>query len=810
MAQPLVRRAPPGLRVIGSFTLEVLKSSQLFVNSLWLHDHVHGDHGDFVLVPGYVLEGLSLLASHGAEGLAAHIISMPGGNVLGHCRLTLTQICSVLQWLEDKGAFKSKARLLEETGDNVDKLADASEPALCIQAAGLRSTEGVGDPSPPGCQQSLVFPFLMPDYKNSLRKTGEMVLLCGPRFSSVVRFDAVGSYRTICETIMETIQGLHGHANTAARQSRLVHTELGRISTPRVVVLMAACPFQEYETLSERLLYARSDKGERESWIRRNLIRIIHRFPTLHKISKRLGPLEDPISSFRSICTHRLKSRERVAEEVLIALEAELGTAEGKKHVTFLCKRYEGAILISKLEEARSSAVFDASKGDGNRGVEQETDKLFKGKLVLAADAQRLLLESSAYNKAYVAFQDLYGAGQLTETVVVKLFSLICRPGLLICWQLLLRHSQLRSLHPFLNLVTKLKPHLLATLGYCLVVGPKLKRQGFAENYTFPLDQHEIWISGNHRRLALYSKGYLASEVAIQGATGVADGIDEADWVYNGDHFSGMKNYYHRLTMGYGYANKPEMGFTARYFFAQLGKYRSLVLKAPVDERPAMYTQMLAWYHQFQDEGGAYLVELLDEISPVDKRLEGYLPPRSKTSGVIKALTRALRAQAKIDNFRKSAPALFADRQLVIQGGRTMAEGTSLSGTKREREGEEDALKDPKALKVGRLKSKVKVLSSEYHCIGDTVYGPHSELAAKCNVAVDARCWPVMTSTKPVGLRAEVCPCSSVDGHGTAKTRMHKPVNLPKGWKSWYTRPKEGFQLPTSSEGAASAVIQAE
>ena len=34
MAQPLVRRAPPGLRVLGSFTLEVLKSSQLFVNSL--------------------------------------------------------------------------------------------------------------------------------------------------------------------------------------------------------------------------------------------------------------------------------------------------------------------------------------------------------------------------------------------------------------------------------------------------------------------------------------------------------------------------------------------------------------------------------------------------------------------------------------------------------------------------------------------------------------------------------------------------------------------------------------------------------
>jgi len=153
------------------------------------------------------------------------------------------------------------------------------------------------------------------------------------------------------------------------------------------------------------------------------------------------------------------------------------------------------------------------------------------------------------------------------------------------------------------------------------------------------------------------------------------------------------------------------------------------------------------------EESSEFLSMQLDEVEPAGKRLEGFLPPSSTSSGVIFQIREALEAQTKINDMRRRAPHFFhAQHKIVISPGRN---AWDVVAGKREREVDDGAKSakrkggaEDEKLEIGSVGHKVKWLSADYFRIGNKVYGPLATLAEEVGLKVADRCWPVVLSTK--------------------------------------------------------------
>ena len=77
-----------------------------------------------------------------------------------------------------------------------------------------------------------------------------------------------------------------------------------------------------------------------------------------------------------------------------------------------------------------------------------------------------------------------------------------------------------------------------------------------------------------------------------------------------------MKDFLHRLAIGFGYNAAPAAGISVATLFELLGKYRVSALESTGEEKDLMLLQLHAWFCAALEESGPYLLEQLDEISP--------------------------------------------------------------------------------------------------------------------------------------------------------------------------------------------------
>lgn len=656
-------------------------------------------------------------------------------------------------------------------------------------------------------------PILFPACNTSNRTAGELVLLMGPRYTNATRLNIALNWALVITTVFNLALSDNkslAKASDTALLANFIEPTLHRLQLPVQTSIFAAFPVGALATLSARVRWVSTPSVDREAWFWEFFPRFCNRMPALKCVVKQLPPDMDTALMLRECAVSRLGKASRSPVDLLLALEADLGTnLEATKQ---MAERRPVEDMLRALGQTTSGS-------DVRRYEPEDVEKpLRSGKLVLSTDAVRGVVESTPFLSCEAKLDPLL-KGARDAGNINDLFAALGADGLLICWQMLLRHHTLRSSHAFLNSVYGLKPHFLTRVSYMLVCNPVTKvRKGFAQTYLYPKSEYDLFAAGRHSEMQHYVKGYLGALVAIRKASGgIAEGTTEMDWLYEGDEFHGMAEYMGRLTLAFGYSSKPSEGYSIDDFFAAFGKYRAYISEMPDSEQQRMYSQLADWWQAALLEGGEHLILQLDDIAPAGKRLDGYLGAASKTSGVLNQIQAALDAFDDVESFRRKAPHMFEGRTTYVGGGRAkraldgvldgspgkVAKPVDAGVDGKADDGKKAAVKEPV---LGRRGHLVKICESnpDYYEVSDDIYGPCSGLASEVGIEVKARCWPVMLSSKAPGFRCEMCPCATTSRHTGASTGMHKPVKLPAGWRQKYMRKRAGFVVPAASGGAPS------
>ena len=807
-------RAAAADRVAGEFSIAFSPRCSLWSGCTFLQDYNSAAPGAAaVIIPGNLLEGIALFAAW-ADASCSVLLRDLTTNGMGKLKLSLAKLQEIFTFAETGKVFAKACSGITELAERMSGLRmkhkAAGAAALTVSRADIVATQDNAQVPVPGTTLEIAMrvPYFYASSTTSMVYTAELVLLMGARHSSAVRGVDTGDFQMIAEAIGHSITAANPHATSLTSKLLLMESELRRLQPPDVLNFFAASPHGAYVALSEKLRYAGLRSDQREDWLRLKLPLFLFRFPHLEKLSGALDDCSDLFANLKALAMTRLKRlpQVRAPAEMLAALE--LSLSKGDEHLDYCISKYSGQELLTALGQTDSDLSNRADKEVGDL----TNQKGLGGTLLLSEKETQNVVESSAFLEGYDALTKLASTTK-DESHLNSAFEIICTDGLLVCWQLLLRHKNLRRVHEFLNLLSTYRASLPARLGYCLTTGADGKRKGFSQTYRYDSSELDLFTGGHHSQLSVYRKGYLMVLLAIQKADSVDPAIEEQDWIYDGDHFLGVKDFLHRLSIGFGYNAVPTTGISVSTLFELLGKYRVSALESTGDEKDLMLLQLHSWFCAALEESGPYLLEQLDEISPADKRLQGFLPPQSETTGVIHEIREALATQSQVTDFRRRAPQLFAGRAHVITGGQASMrkrgspeeaedDGATRPKKKKEKkaEGEGEADNLPK---IGRRKAQVKWLDENYFSIGDTTFGPISTLAQLVGVTPKARCWPVMVSEKPPVARCTLC-CEPADArHKTRDTLAHKAVALPSNWKADHARPASGFVLPQPSEAAA-------
>ena len=216
----------------------------------------------------------------------------------------------------------------------------------------------------------------------------------------------------------------------------------------------------------------------------------------------------------------------RAPAEMLAALE--LSLSKGDQHLDYCISKYSGQELLTALGQTDSDLSSRADKADGG---DLTNKKSLRGTLLLSEKETQNVVESSAFLEGIYDALTALASTTKNESHLNSAFEIIFTDGLLVCWQLLPRHKNLRRVHEFLNLLSTYRASLPTRLGYCLTTGADGKRKGFSQTYRYDSSELDLFTCGHHSQLSVYRKGYLMVLLAIQKADSVDPAIEEQDWI---------------------------------------------------------------------------------------------------------------------------------------------------------------------------------------------------------------------------------------------------------------------------------------
>ena len=772
----------------------------------------------------HVLEALALFSTRGATELR---VGLPVK--LNVHKLDEESIQSVLRFLDDKGVLGGLVG--QDFPQVVHRLIEAgrhyrSAPELLLSRTDLT---GVSDQAQ---DNALVAANLNDEVlhfsqgcrsffrgcEESLALTAELVLLVGPRETHALRTADDSRYRQFFSDVYDFMYVVDPSIATPRAAIRAFAVRFRQLSMPELARIYAFEDTECAQELMRKMTYFRGTAPQREDEVASSLEHFVFKLDNVSALTRCLGASSTWASKLRQIGNHVASSaRHGGLLDLLHELEDQLTTrrefidyafsADMAEHkvIAKLCSVTKGVDVERRLSE-ESSEHTDPKVGRaaGSTGLvvnPEDMQKVLSDSFFLKAASKFDAIDSPAGRAKYAN----------EESRVNAQFDLFSGKGLLLIWQRLLRHAKLRSHHTFLNSLTPLATDtvLCRRVGFCQVVNAQGKRKGFSATYSWPQELHAHFVAGRHTDIGWYKGGYCVALMAIRKAEKVDEALGDFDFLTDGDHFFGVKDFMHRTTLGYGYAAKPSEGTSVAAFFDLLAEVRSLVLEAPQEQQAPLLELLIGFFRAANAESGPYLLQQLDQVSPQGKRLEGWLPPASESGGVMHQMREALSGQLEIDDWRKKVPHLFVGSPRVV-GRFSAALGDSPPTLVKPAGGDTELDPDGggkavKRRKIGGQKSKVKFLDEEhtYAEMGKSVYGDFMDLAAELGIDFDKRCWPVMVSRKSLDARCEFCPFP--DLHLTRTTGMHKPVTLPRDFSKRYQHAKTDFRLPAKRKALASS-----
>ena len=767
--------------------------------------------------PGHVLEALTCFCARGETELRVGAPVTP--NVHKFDEMTIE---TVLRFLDENDELAALAGL--SFNQVIQRLLEAGRrhkaaPELLLDRDDLTGLTGqvrdaaflAANPGDETLKFSQGSRLIFQGCEQSLFLTGELILLQGPRQTHALRTSAMGQFLQFYEDMFTFLYGLDTSVDTARTAIRAFPTRFAQLSMPELARLYFTDESDCAQELMRKIGYYRGSAPQREDEISRSLEQFVFKLENVELLTKCLGASTTWAGKLRQIGNHMASAARhgglldllRELDDKLVPcrdfLEHSL-SSDATEHdiITRLCAVHKGVDSERKLGDEEGEPL--TGKGSRHRTAS----------LVINAEDIQATVGHQSFLTCASKFERLESAEYSEEESRINAqFDLFSKPGLLIIWQRLLRHPALRAHHPFLNSLTTMATDaaLCRRVGYCQVVDAQGKRKGFSATYSWPLELHALFVAGRHIEIDWYKGGFCVAQMAIRKAEKVDEALGEFDFLTDGDHFQGVKDFLHRTTLAYGYAKKPNQGTSVADFFVLFAEVRNQILEAPQEQQAALLQVLVDFFKQANTEAGPYLLQQLDQVCPQGKRLEGWLPPTSESGGVMHQMREMLSGQIQIDEWRRKVPHMFGNSPRVV--GRF----SSISGPSEPlaaAAGDGGVAAPPpgneaKRRKVGAQKSKVTWLDEEhtYAVVGKSVYGDFEELAEEIGVGFDQRCWPVMVSRKTLDARCELCPCP--DLHKSRVTGMHKPVTLPRDFGKRFQHSKSDFRLPAKRKALASS-----
>ena len=784
--------------------------------------------GDKAYIAFYILEALVCFASlpHATLETGSTFV-----NRIAKLHISLAYVVQALQLLNRKGVLEGlKGKSLTEVITTLSKLPGSIKEQLRLSPGDFEETNrplsalldsaGRADET---YDFALQMPFIS---KADLVSSANLILMMGERWLYSTRSNTNGGgFYHMAQALYTQTYNYNPILTTSGLCAMGVAGYLKAVELPEGLRIYFLDFDEQLMELSRRDRYSWSDDNGREQIWSSAFDTIKFHYDIVAQLAALLTG--DVFGQLKSLAMHYFPSETvRSASFWLQALEERLSTLEEVIEYHRASGTSASKILL-ELKKAKAKAFVSSGEADEADGSERaEKGKGFTTKaLVLSIDALNGVFASSSFLKAQAKVTGwMAEAGAAKEPKEhlrnTKIFGVLGQKGLLLIWQRLLMHEALRSKHDFLNLISPLVAAHRIHVSFCHVVGAKKSRKGFSERYAWAEEQYQMFRSGNHEQVGWYLHGYLPSLQAILGADSIEDGAQATDWLFDGDHFHGLRDFMRRTYIAFGYAFAPSPEYSVDDIFDLLGRFRELILEAPVSEREPLYTELAGYGSRaFGVESSAHYLAQLAEVQPVGRRLGGVLPESSGASGVIQEIKLRLKSQSRVDKWRKRMPSQFEGQRVVgrVAGAMTLTGSPVGSPAKRPLVSDDSSSKGdegkpeatPKGEKPPAIGSKKKKISwvansnKNYFGLAKTIYGPLDALAAECKVAVDDRCWPVMLSYKPETDRCTVCPCPESSRHKGRTTNAHKPVQLPKNWLTKFAHKRQDFVLPTAlAEGA--------
>ena len=768
-----------------------------------------------VVLEGHVLEALACFGSHGSADFVNGMLANRADNRRFKWRQTKAHLLQYFAFVTGLGVFRRRcdtfnelvSRLFGVHGENFR----AAE--LFCGAANWELTADHGSVAPAEAADfdlhlAMHVPLIFKGGDSSLILTGDVIAGMGSVSSALVFRNPNSDFILYSRIIAGAIYERRKELDTAALIVSMFAQELRRITPPPLFRIFGLSPSSMVDTTQDRLEWANSSLAQREHWYAEQLRGILHRLPMLHMaVKSKLTSIVDLYGSFKILGSQLLPNSSSLQPpELLDALNTQYsksGTyikqcSKEAKTPSDLFARLGADAEAAKRLKGPSTTTTGDEKYDGTEG----SKGFLGGKVILDSSALQAVRDSGSFVTARAKLQNLLDLPDSSEKVH-KIFRGISQNGLLVFWQVIYGSSGLKRVEPIVNDVTSfLSPRLVEYVSFALTCGSNGKVQGPAKSFLLDSTLLDFFlkgtVDGKH-----YTKGCLAVQAAKGGLTGVDSSIAEDEWIYDGEHCDYMRDYWHRLTLAMGYAATPAIGVSAATFFDRLITYRGLVMRSAESERTTLNSKLYSFYRDGLAEALSFLTRQLQDTRPAGKRLEGFLPPESTTSGVLHKIRQQLRASNKMLTLASELPQFFNRGASVMLGG--------ASGHKRERapddiDGGGAKDKDPKkakVIKVGSSGKKVKMLEKGYFQVGSSIMGDTHEFAKEYGLTHDEICMPVALSRKVGDARATMCNCKDQKGHNTLNTMAHRPIKLRKGWEKKYIHSAADFVPPPSKPGAS-------
>ena len=774
--------------------------------------------------PLHVLEALALFCTRGHTELRTGAPTRPNVH-----KLDEDTIQTVFQFLDAKNELDGLAGLnftqvvhrFIEAGRryrSAPELLMSRSDLTGVKEQGMDAASAAAHPHDEVLQFSLGCRLHFAGCEESLAATAELVLLLGPRETHALRIPEDSQYRQFFSDMYDHMYAIDPSLATPQAAMRAFPMRLRQLSMPELARVYAYEDVECSHELMRKMAYYRGTGPQRDDELAASLDRYIFKLANVDALTQCLGASTTWASKLRQIGNHVASSaRHGNFLDLLYELDDQL-----HKRRAFI----DYAISSGMAEPKVTAKLCTIPKGvDAERGVDEDDDvepkdpKVVRGSgatgsLVVNSDDMQKVLSDSHFLTAAASFEAIDSvAGRAKyadeESRINAQFDIFSGEGLLLVWQRLLRHPKLRTSHSFLNSLTPLATAtvLCRRIGFCQVVNAQGARKSFSATYSWSTELHAAFVAGRHGDINWYKEGYCVALMAIRKAEKVDESLGDHDFLTDGDHFQGVKDFMHRTTLGYGYSSKPSEGTSVADFFSLFAEVRGMALEASVEQQGPLLELLTAFFRAANAQAGPYLLQQLDQVSPQGKRLEGWLPPSSESGGVMHRMREALTGQLEVDNWRKKVPHMFAGSPIVVGRFSSALVESPPTIKKPDEDGAdpEGEAKSPKRRRIGAQKGKVKFLDEErtHFEVGKSVYGDLMDLATELGIGFDKRCWPVMVSRKPLDARCELCPFP--DLHTSRSNGMHKPVTLPRDFGQRYQHAKSDFRLPAKRKALASS-----